>query len=119
MLVIPSDLRIARIVDELVTGVHVRTADNHHVVRAAAVGHPHCPGSAAFGVTGGQVGCHHRSTEFHLVAVTQHTVDFGGRIVCIRGAAIAEIVLAAGFDIGDVSLHHDVLRTGHLLDLSA
>lgn len=50
LLVVFGDLRILLVVDELVSGVHVRTAYDDGVVGLAAFDYLHSPGGASFGV---------------------------------------------------------------------
>ena len=51
------DSRIRLVVDKVVSGVHIRTADDHDVTRRQTVFHFHRPRRASFRVTRRQTSC--------------------------------------------------------------
>jgi hypothetical protein len=115
-LVVGGNLRIERVVDELVAGVHVGASDDDHIVRLAAFFRLHRPRGRALGVPGGEVRGEDGVPEPDLVAIVEDAVHFCGLVEGSCGIAVLEIPLPAGFDFGHVRIHHHILRTSQLLD---
>jgi hypothetical protein len=118
-LVVLGDLRIGLVVDEFVAWVDIGTANDHHVVGFAALGHLRGPRGAAFCMAGSEVRDEDCTAKLHFVAIVQHAIDFGWRIKKFRTVAVLKIGLATGFDHGHVGVHDHVACAGQRLDLGA
>ena len=119
LLVVRRDLRILGIVHQLVSGIHIGTAHDHHVVTLAGIAGLQRPGGASLGVSRRKMRGKHRAAQPYFVAVVKNAIDFGRRIKILRLVPILEIGLASRFHYRDVAVHHHVLRPGELLDLLA
>ena len=119
MLVVLRNLRVARIVDEFVPRIHIRTADDHNVVNLPFLTNLHRPRRTTFCVSSGEMSSKDDITEAHFISVMQDAVDFRWLEQCVGRAAVLEVALAAVFYDGHIAFHHHVLRTGELLDEGA
>src|SRR6185312_4423270 len=67
--VITRDLRISRVADKLVSGIHVRTAHDNNVIRVSTFSDFHCPGCTPFRMARSQMCDQSHSAESNDVAV--------------------------------------------------
>src|SRR5882762_1454647 len=119
MFVILRDPRVKCVIHQLVAGIHIRTADNHHAAGFASIVHLHRPRSSALGVAWCKVCNQHGPAKPHFIAVVQHTVYLHWLVVIISVPAILEISFAAGFDDVYIAIHYVILCAGLFLDQSA
>jgi len=105
---IGSHVRIERVVNEVVSGGDVGSANDDDIERLAGFLCRHGPRRAALRVAGGFVGGERGVGQRDLFAVVQGAVDFGCWKKEFRAASVLEIGFATGFDHGNVGVHHHV-----------
>jgi len=107
---------VAGIVDEFVSGIHIRAAHDHDLVNLVVLADLHRPRCTAFCVAGCQVSGEHDLTEPDLISIMQNLVDSGRLEEHVGRAAVLKVTAAAIFYYGHITRHHHVLCAGELLD---
>jgi hypothetical protein len=74
-LVVLNNAGVCGVVHQRARVIDADTADDHNIERPAALGGFHCPGCAAFSVTGSEMGHQRVSPQLHLVLVVKDAAD--------------------------------------------
>ena len=116
VLVILCNSRITGIVDEFVSRIHIRAADDHNIVNLAILADLHSPRRTAFCMAGRKVSGEHDIAEPDFISVMQNAVYFRRLEQSLGRSAVLKVASAAIFDDGHIAIHHHVLCAGELLD---
>src|SRR6185295_12784904 len=104
------------VVDQLVAGIYVRAANDHHVVSLPFFLHLHRPRCTPARMSGRKLRNEHRAAQLHLFTIMQHLVNLRWRIEHRGVGAILKVALATRFYGWYVRIHDQILCASQPFD---